>query len=176
MSNSREVILGAVLGSLCIGTLALFLTTPKGKKLRHEAENICKECKGKVEEFIDQVQDKTESVEENISDWTKTANQTAEWVDHPQNEKLKEGLVIGGMCGSLLGISAVLYLSHHEKKDLSHKISSHVNNLKQFLSQLQGGKDENPSTIINENLNLITDVLDLANTGLHIWTRFTKQK
>lgn len=130
--QSKEFLVGAVVGSL-LGTVSALLVAPKsGKRLRQDLCNIygdacecthdftCKACKkgkcliknlgSQTSDLKDRAKDKVEDVREGLKDWF-----------NPTEETTKD-LAIGSLVGGVVGIVAGLLLAPKSGDELRQDI------------------------------------------------------
>lgn len=149
MSNNNTVnlLLGALIGGVVIGTAVVALTTNK-KKFKRNVNQKFDFVKDKVEDFLDSIHVNgttfTSNINEHASDWAEKAKDFVTWVqdldffNEPEYRNLRYGLVTGGVIIGLLGTAAVAMLAtKSNEEDARHFIEKAVNQINAWKSAIK---------------------------------------
>lgn len=180
--NSKEIVIGVLLGGLLGGASYALLTTKKGRRLQRKAAGTFEDLRDKVEEYIQCISNKTEDVlscaKGQGDTWSEKANDVLELVkDHietvtgPEGRDLRQGILIGALIGGALGVGSSLLMSNTEKNgDFAQVISDKAAKLKDIIQNVLDATAEHPKKTYNaakgDSLN---EVLKLAMSGMQLW-------
>lgn len=193
--NSTELLIGALIGGLVVGTTAVLLSS-KVEKLKGDIPDRYRDLKDKMDDFIDSLSDNTQAIANNVSghasEWTDKAKDAAEYIKDelaalagPGHRDLKIGLVAGGILAGIVGIGAIFALSGRGQR------KRNVDFLSQFSDKAVAFKKilQNVQQVINGSTNKgswqalqskashpINDIVDFALTGVQLWHSFKNRK
>ena len=172
MKNNNHLLTGLVIGGVAAGIAAL-LTAPKsGEALCSDIADTCHHISDKTGEFTDEIKHKS---------WH---------IMHPgaaceicQPDHTVSNFAVGAIAGAVLGAASALLLApksgqclrddiqktYHDALDKGEDLKD---GLEDFLSQIQSTL----STASKNHASKLSQVVDLATTGLTIWQNLQKRK
>jgi gas vesicle protein len=190
-NNTHSVLIGALLGGLLTGVSVAFLASPRGKRLREELSEKCHECSDKMEDtfedFMENLQEKRKSfssgVQEQSLNWSDKAEQIAAFVkvgldalSNPEHRKFKDGIVIGALAGSVLGIGTSLVLHSvccHQEAKGSCSLNDKIYHCKSMFNDVL--QSLHPGAVKTARAQSFSDVMQLAMAGVHLWESLKKK-
>ena len=130
--NTKEFVVGAVIGSL-LGGVAAFLAAPTtGKKLRGDIYDAYHHLSDETEDLIEKGRSVAKNMRSQTSDWANRAKSAANgaskiirgWgVKETEKNHSSKELLIGGLIGGVAGVALALLLTPKSGEDLRHNIA-----------------------------------------------------
>lgn len=141
-SVSNQTIVGGVLLGTALGAAAAFLFSQRGKGVRKNLAKMC--C-----DLSDQAQDLAHQVVEKSGEWSHEVSDLFGSTNNRSHSQLN--WIIGGIAGSVLGLSALVLLTHDSAKDVRQTLLDNVHCWTKKTSKFAGSLGESAHGVA-ENL------------------------
>lgn len=184
--STKNLVLGALLGSLVVGTSAAFLSSKMGQGLREDAADKIEDLKDKLSELYENASDKTECVKNEIGekaceytkkirDFVSEFGEELGLIGRHNKEKIPP-LLIGSILGGILAIGASAYfLNGKDKRGYFEKFGGNFSSLKDTVLEALTKPENRHSNSKNYKIDSSDDILELIGSGLDFWKRLKRK-
>lgn len=177
--NTKDIVVGALLGALLAGASSKFLTSKSGKKIKRDLTNKYNHARSNVHDFMETLNDKKRKVGEKAEDFSEKAKGTYEYIKEELSALADEdhgnarlGLVLGALLGAVVAAGATHLINNRdEEENFLEKASSNISGLKKLLSGVLETVEHNGASVVKEPSHFINDALELATKGIHLWQK-----
>lgn len=189
-SNSHQMLLGAILGAIVVGSAAAFLSSKTGQDFKDNSVDKLRDLKSRLDEFLEDLGEKTEyftnDVSEKKSEYSdKIQDFVGQVSDHmksyatEENKQIVTALLIGAVVGGLIGAGTGSLMSPNSQRNggVFRNIGSRVSSLKSTFDDLLENVEGKSQSFMNSAKKTSTkDVLEFVGAGLALWNKMQSKR
>lgn len=189
--SANKLILGALLGSVVVGTSAVLMSSKKKQTFTSKSSEAIGDLKDKLEEYLNYIGKKSQNISGDISDkasdysskihdFALQISDQVEGLGTTENKDKMKAFLVGGILGGMLGAGASTWMSSGSgnKEEFLTTIGKSANNVKDTIQEILHIIDEKTSSenISKSSSSTVKDVIDFASMGLQIWQSMQSKK
>lgn len=189
-SGANQLILGAILGGVAVGTSAYFLSSKSGQAMKEYSADKWQHLKEHAETFLQSVMSKEQSIVSQIDakadaytqKMQDLKNQIVEQMKELGTDENKEKLkifLIGGVLGGMVGAATASCVSLKAENKPSFLKNAEIkgDSIKSTVQEILRVLDEkSPGPADHHLSNTLQDILDFVSHGIGLWQKMKEPR